>query len=319
MILNLEDNDERIAAFQRAVASLGTDLELKVWRDARSMCAECEAFFPSAALISLDHDLNTMPGVTTDPGAGLDAAQCLGDFPPVCPVLLHSSNADRVWSMHNELRFSGWIVDRVGPLGTDWIEKSWLQRVREMLAEQPTTWKMDLPADHAARVERMRLSLDALALGDALGEMLSYRADIRRLYGLDTDHAKVAGERLLCDRRLAERGVRFVLVYPSGLSAWDSHQELKDNHEKLCANVDLPIAGLLHDLKQRGLMEDVLVVCCTEFGRTPGLEQRGAGKDGRDHHTHGFTIWLAGRASSAAPSTARPSNSATVPSATAIT
>ena len=175
-ILILEDNDERITAFQRAVASLGSGFKLKIWRDAHSFCAECEGLFPSAVLISLDHDLNRMPGKTTDPGSGLDAAQCLGDFLPVCPVLIHSSNSDRVWSMHNELRFAGWIVDRVGPLGADWIEKSWLQRVRQLLAEHPSTWKTKLPADHIARVERSRLCLDALGLGDALGEMLSYRA-----------------------------------------------------------------------------------------------------------------------------------------------
>jgi len=95
---------------------------------------------------------------------------------PVCPVLVHSSNTDRVYSMHNELRFAGWMVDRVGPLGTDWIETSWLRRVRELLAHYPNTWSANLPSDHTARVERMRLSLDGLGLGDALGEMLSYQA-----------------------------------------------------------------------------------------------------------------------------------------------
>jgi ADP-ribosylglycohydrolase len=176
-ILILEDNDERIEAFQSAVGVLGADFELKVWRDAPSMMAECEQFFPSAALISLDHDLNPMPGATGDPGTGVDAARFLGDFLPVCPVLIHSSNTDRVWSMHNELRFAGWTVDRVGPLGTDWIETSWLKRARELLAEHRNSWGVDLPADHLVRVERMRLSLDGLGIGDALGEMLSYRAE----------------------------------------------------------------------------------------------------------------------------------------------
>src|SRR6266542_2628728 len=161
-ILILEDNDERIAAFQKTVPALGEGFDLKVWRDAPSMCAECDAYFPRAAMISLDHDLNPMPGVITDPGTGLDVAQFLGDFLPACPVLIHTSNMDRVWSMHNELRFAGWIVDRVGPLGADWIEKSWLQRVRQLLAEHPSTWKTKLPADHIARVERSRLCLDAL-------------------------------------------------------------------------------------------------------------------------------------------------------------
>ena len=176
-ILILEDNDERIAAFQKAVSALGEDFQVKVWRDASSMIAECEGFFATAVLISLDHDLNPMPGVTADPGTGLVVAQFLGDFLPVCPVLLHTSNTDRVYSMHNELRFAGWMVDRVGPIGTDWIETSWLRSVRRLLAEHPNTWKADLPADHPARVERMKLSLDGLGLGEALGEMLSYRAE----------------------------------------------------------------------------------------------------------------------------------------------
>ena len=175
-ILILEDNDERIAAFQETVAMLKDAFELKVWRDAPSMIAECEVFFPTAALISLDHDLNPVPGGMADPGTGLDVARFLGDFLPVCPVLIHSSNTDRVYSMHNELRFAGWTVDRVGPLGTDWIETSWLRTVRQLLGEHPNTWKADLPADHTARVERMKLSLDGLGLGDALGEMLCYQA-----------------------------------------------------------------------------------------------------------------------------------------------
>jgi ADP-ribosylglycohydrolase len=95
---------------------------------------------------------------------------------PVCPVLIHSSNVDRVYSMHNELRFAGWMVDRVGPLGTDWIQTTWLRRARELLTEYGNTWKADLPANHGERAELMQLSLDGLGLGDALGEMLSYQS-----------------------------------------------------------------------------------------------------------------------------------------------
>lgn len=116
----------------------------------------------------------------------------------------------------------------------------------------------------------------------------------RRLYGLDNESTKIAGERFLVARRLIEEGVRFVQVFPSAYGTWDSHQKLKENHSRLCQSVDLPTAGLLRDLKQRGLMDDTLVVFCTEFGRTPGLERRGGGIDGRDHHPNGFTIWLAG-------------------------
>jgi ADP-ribosylglycohydrolase len=177
-ILILEDNEERIAAFEKTVAGLGDGFELKVWRDAMSMCAECEQYFPTAALISLDHDLNPAPGVTTDPGTGLEVAQFLGDFAAVCPVVIHSTNVDRVYSMENELRFAGWLVERVGPLGmgTDWIGTSWQKRVREILQERGNTWKASLPVDHVARVERMKLSLDGVGLGDALGEMLCYQS-----------------------------------------------------------------------------------------------------------------------------------------------
>ena len=175
MILILEDNEERIGDFGKAVGELGNGYDLKVWRDAHSMREECEAFFNTAALISLDHDLNAAPGTKVDPGTGLDVACYLGDFLPVCPVLLHSSNTDRVYSMHNELRFANWTVERVGPLGNGWIGTSWLRRVRELLAAHSNTWKAELPSDHSARVERMLLSLDGLSIGDALGETFAYR------------------------------------------------------------------------------------------------------------------------------------------------
>jgi hypothetical protein len=126
-ILILEDNDERIAAFQKVVAMLGADFELKLWRDAPTMVAECEQFFTDAALISLDHDLNPAPGTTNDPGTGLDVAKFLAERRAVCPLIIHSTNMERAYSMFNELRFADWICDRVGPIGSDWIETLWNQ------------------------------------------------------------------------------------------------------------------------------------------------------------------------------------------------
>lgn len=119
-ILILEDNEERISAFERSVARLGNTFRLKFWRDAPSMIAECEAYFPEAVLISLDHDLNPIPGVTIDPGSGMDVARFLADFLPCCPVLIHSSNTDRAWSMYNELRHNEWSVECISPIGSDW-------------------------------------------------------------------------------------------------------------------------------------------------------------------------------------------------------
>jgi hypothetical protein len=113
----------------------------------------------------------------------------------------------------------------------------------------------------------------------------------RRLYGLDQNHTQNFGQLCLSARRLVERGVRFVQVFHGGGGggAWDAHSGIRANHGQLSAQVDLPIAGLLQDLKQRGLLEDTLVVWGTEFGRSPGAQG-----DGRDHHPQGFCAWLAG-------------------------
>ncbi len=114
----------------------------------------------------------------------------------------------------------------------------------------------------------------------------------RALYGLDKPVTKPFAEQLLSARRFVEQGVRFIQIFhgPGAAGAWDSHSNLKTNHSKLCAQVDQPIAGLLQDLKQRGLLEDTLVVLGTEFGRTPGSQ----GSTGRDHHVFGFSVCMAG-------------------------
>jgi ADP-ribosylglycohydrolase len=186
-ILILEDDDERIAAFRSAVERFGPDFELAIWHDAPAMIRECGRSFSTAALISLDHDLNPKPGATGEPGTGMDAARFLADHLPVCPVIVHSSNTNAAWSMHNEFRFSGWTVDRVGPLGTGWIESSWLAAARRAISKGSNSWKCDLPPDHENRVARMRCSLLGLGIGDALGEMLSGRASVATRRILEND------------------------------------------------------------------------------------------------------------------------------------
>ena len=117
--------------------------------------------------------------------------------------------------------------------------------------------------------------------------------ETKALYGLNQPHTQDFGTRLLLARRLVERGVRFVQVYSGGgpLSVqWDAHDDVNQNHEKMCGHVDRPIAGLLTDLKRRGLLKDTLVVWCSEFGRTPNSQ----GSKGRDHNPLGYTMWLAG-------------------------
>lgn len=154
----------------------------------------------------------------------------------------------------------------------------------------------DSPRDQQllARIKSYEL---AFRMQTAVPEALGYSNEsesIQKLYGLDNDVTKTAGSRLLTARRLVERGVRFVQVYPGVYGAWDSHKTLKEKHGAECEKTDKPVAGLIADLKSRGLLEDTVVVFCTEFGRTPAVEERSGGTDGRDHHPHGFTIWLAG-------------------------
>lgn len=116
----------------------------------------------------------------------------------------------------------------------------------------------------------------------------------RRLYGMESDdpHTRSYGAQCLLARRLVERGVRFIeLTCPRCESdRWDQHSDLKDGHERNAHAVDQPIAGLLKDLKARGLLEETLVVWAGEFGRTPFAQ----GTNGRDHNPSAFSIWLAG-------------------------
>ncbi len=117
----------------------------------------------------------------------------------------------------------------------------------------------------------------------------------RQLYGCDAPYAptRIYARECLLARRLIERGVRFVeLTIPKidGLDRWDAHSDLLKNHGNNARAVDQPIAGLLSDLKARGLLDDTLVVWAGEFGRTPFAQ----GSDGRDHHEHAFSVWLAG-------------------------
>lgn len=155
---------------------------------------------------------------------------------------------------------------------------------------------VEYPDDQELRA-RIRAYELAFRMQSAVPEAVDFAketAATAKMYGIDNDATKLAGQRLLGARRLVERGVRFVQVFPSPYGVWDSHRKLKENHTRLCATVDLPVAGLIQDLKQRGLLDEVTVVFCTEFGRTPGLELRGGGTTGRDHHPNGFTIWMAG-------------------------
>jgi hypothetical protein len=153
---------------------------------------------------------------------------------------------------------------------------------------------VEYPDDPAlsARIQSYEL---AFRMQKSLPEVLDFAKETeatRKLYGLDQAPTQAFGTQLLAARRLVERGVRFIQIQhgAGGAGVWDAHGNLKANHANNCRAVDRPIAGLLQDLKRRGLLGETLVVFATEFGRTPGSQ----GSNGRDHHIYGFSVWMAG-------------------------
>jgi hypothetical protein len=131
-----------------------------------------------------------------------------------------------------------------------------------------------------------RMQAEATDAFDTAGEP----QHIRDLYG-----SGVHGRQTLIARRLLERGVRYVQLWHGAGQPWDHHDNIEVNHRKLAAEIDQPIAALLSDLKQRGMLEDTLVIWGGEFGRTPTVEMVGnTSKLGRDHNHYGFSIWMAG-------------------------
>lgn len=162
-----------------------------------------------------------------------------------------------------------------------------------LLGKLNTIAGIDYPDDKDLRARIKAYEL-AFQMQSSIPETLELEKEseaTKKLYGLDDKETKSFGELCLAARRLVERGVRFVQVFHGGGGGgdWDAHSEIKSNHTKLAYQVDKPIAGLLKDLKQRGMLEDTLVVFGTEFGRSPGAEGTG-----RDHHPQGFCAWLAG-------------------------
>ena len=148
----------------------------------------------------------------------------------------------------------------------------------------------DGDSELSARIQSYELAYRMQSAAPEAVGLDSEPEETRRLYGLDDDRTAEFGTRCLLARRLVERGVRFVQLYSGDVTGWDAHDDVERNHAAMCARTDRPIAGLLKDLKRRGLLESTLVVWGGEFGRMPMSE----GGKGRDHNPHGFCCWLAG-------------------------
>jgi hypothetical protein len=167
------------------------------------------------------------------------------------------------------------------------VEQGRLQLLADLNAVHQARHPHEL--DLEARIASFELAARMqLAATDAL-DVTRETVATHKLYGLDQPATQPYGARCLMARRLVERGVRFVQIFMAG-QPWDTHNNNAAGTRRCCEQTDLPIAGLLTDLKARGLLDSTLVFWGGEFGRTPGAQN----KDGRDHHPYGFSVWLAG-------------------------
>ena len=149
--------------------------------------------------------------------------------------------------------------------------------------------------DLAARIESFELAYRMQTAAPEALDVASEPEHMRQLYGLDDQRCAHFAKQCITARRMVERGVRFVQIYSGGMEnqrSWDGHNDIQGNHSGFAAETDQPVAALLEDLSQRGLLDETLIVWGGEFGRLP-VAQKGS-KPGRDHNPHAFTYWLAG-------------------------
>ena len=189
-----------------------------------------------------------------------------------------------------QFRTDGPPIFHLSPPGT--VGEKQQRSKLDLLAELNRHFAADKPEDTelAARLNSYELAYPMQAAAPQAVDLSGESELTKKLYGMDEEPTRRFGTLCLLARRLVERGVRFVQLYCGSNSGWDAHVDIEENHSKHCKASDKPIAGLLTDLKARGLLDDTLVVWAGEFGRTPFNEK---GK-GRDHNPWGFTMWMAG-------------------------
>ena len=208
------------------------------------------------------------------------------------------TNGPRNWgagfmpAVYQGIRFSetGEVIPNLDPASglsasRQLAKRDYLRQLNQQFASQHPE-QSELEARIASYELAFRMQAEAPEAVDLSRESAATEA----LYGLHQKETAGFGRLCLLARRLSERGVRFVQLYHGAGSKWDAHSGIEANHSRLCGQMDLPVAGLIKDLKQRGLLDETLVIWGGEFGRTPMSEQG----NGRDHNPTGFTMWMAG-------------------------
>ena len=186
------------------------------------------------------------------------------------------------------------IHDLAPPQGlTDSAQRRMLDRLRERNEEHLAARAGN--SELAARIASYELAYKMQEHAPEAVDFSQETAETLALYGIDEKRTEDFGRKCLLARRMVERGVRFIQIYSGGShndDNWDAHGDIVVNHTKHAGNTDKPLAGLLQDLKQRGLLDETIIVWGGEFGRQPTAEY--AKGTGRDHNAYGFTMWLAG-------------------------
>jgi hypothetical protein len=219
-------------------------------------------------------------------------------FITICPTQSHGG-ANNFGSAFLPAPYAGTSIGSVGiaardakiPFITNKETPRPIQRMEIDYSQELNRKQLELTGPDRSlegRIESFELAFRMQAEAPELQDLSAESEATKKLYGLDNPITEDFGRQCLMARRFSEKGVRFVQV--SHTYKWDQHERLKRDHEQNAREVDKPIAGLLRDLKARGLLEDTLVLWGGEFGRTPTAQ----GSDGRDHNPEAFTMWMAG-------------------------
>lgn len=267
----------------------------------RSMYAQVPNHEPSLMLMNCGDSVQPRPSVGAWVLYGLGTEnQNLPGFVAMCPGGLPIKDSENWQSAFLPGAYQGTHVDtkheEVGKLIEN-IEHSHISRDSQrkqldLLARWNRRHRASRLDDRLdARIQSFELAFGMQRDAKEAFDLSSEPEHIRQLYGPGV-HAR----QTLIARRLVERGVRYVQLWHGAGQPWDNHDNIRENHGKLAREIDQPIAALLTDLKQRGMLDETLVLWGGEFGRTPTVELGGNGnpKQGRDHNHYGFSVWLAG-------------------------
>ena len=266
----------------------------------RSMQAQVPNHEPSLMLMNCGDSIQARPSLGAWLTYGLGSAnENLPGFIAMCPGGMPIKSAENWQSAFLPGAFQGTYVDSQHESVDRLIENirsphadarvqirqlEFMRRINEAHRAQRSDPRLE------ARIQSFELAFRMQTEAADAFDVSKEPPQIRDMYG-----EGVHGRQTLIARRLLERGVRMVQLWHGAGQPWDNHDNIETNHRKLANQIDQPIAALLHDLKQRGMLEDTLVIWGGEFGRTPTVELAGGkSKLGRDHNHYGFSVWMAG-------------------------